>query len=299
MADSTTKDAHRLVNKAIDPDKLNEPPAYRGEIVDVHTHLFPRKLFAAIRSWFAAVDWDIPYPYQTEQVIELLRGWGVTENWALTYAHKPGVAEDLNRWMGRTQQRFSGVRGFATVHPEDDDPQGIIKRALDQYGLNGLKLHAEVQKLAVDDHRLDGVFALLEERRLPCVLHSGDAPYPYSPPNLRFERTEQRLKRQPNLVCVIAHLGAYQTESYLQVLNQYPNLHLEVSFTNFPGSAKFDTDLLRPFADRLLFGSDFPNLTFTYADQVAAWLKLDWVREHAEDFFCNNARRLLPLSGKK
>ena len=57
----------------------------------------------------------------------------------------------------------------------------------------------------------------------------------------------------------------------------HPNLHLEVSFTNFPGSeqlGRLDFDALAPHRDRLLFGSDFPNLTFTYADQADAWWKL-------------------------
>ena len=31
-----------------DTRKLNEPPCYQG-IVDVHTHLFPERLFRAIR----------------------------------------------------------------------------------------------------------------------------------------------------------------------------------------------------------------------------------------------------------
>ena len=38
----------------------------------------------------------------------------------------------------------------------------------------------------------------------------------------------------------------------------------------------------------------FPNITFTYADQVDAWLEVGWVRERIDDFFWRNARRLLP-----
>ena len=106
-----------------------------------------------------------------------------------------------------------------------------------------------------------------------------------------------RLKRNPALKAVIAHLGANQTGDYLALTEKYPGLHLEVSFTNFPGSEKYgrpDFDALRAHRDRLLFGSDFPNLTFTYADQADAWWDLDWVKADAEMFFGGRARALLP-----
>jgi len=277
-------------------DELQRLPAYRP-IIDVHTHLFPEKMFRAIRRWFSQAGWHIQYPYETGEVVEMLQGWGVQEHWALTYAHKPGLAGELNRWMGDVQRKFQGVRGFATLHPEDPSPEEDLLRALDEYGLCGIKLHAEVQKLAVDDPRLDGAFELLQERGLPCVLHAGDAPYPFPPPNLRHELVANRLARQPELKAVIAHLGAHQTGAFLELMERFSGLHLEVSFTRFDGYPELpevDTESLRPFAERILFGSDFPNITFSYANQVDAWLQTDWVRENPENFFRNNARRLLP-----
>ncbi|MDP8257686.1 MAG: amidohydrolase family protein [Candidatus Alcyoniella australis] len=279
-------------------DRLLRAPA-RRPIVDVHTHLFPERLFRAIRQWFDNVGWRIDYPYRTTEVLDLLRGWGVEENWALIYAHKPGLAAQLNAWMGNVQQQHAGVRGFATLHPDDPQPELILQRALDEYRLCGVKIHAEVQQIRVDDQRLDRAFDLLQERGLPCVLHCGDAPYPEPPPILRWELVARRLERHPRLRAVIAHLGANQTTHYLELMQRYPGLYLDVSFTRFPGSpglTDIDPSILEPVCDRLLFGSDFPNITFGYADQVDCWLELDWVREHADDLFVNNARRLLPPS---
>ena len=268
--------------------------------VDTHVHLFPKRLFGAIRTWFTNVGWEIPYPYETERVLAALAHFGVEEIWALTYAHKPGVAEGVNAWLGELCRRElpsrPRVHGFFSVHPDDDDPTAIARRALDDHGLAGLKLHAEVQRLAVDDPRLDGAFDLLEERGRPCVLHAGDAPYPVPVPNLDVARVAERLRRNPKLVAVIAHLGAYQTERYLALTETYENLYLEVSFTRFPGiqgRLEIPYDALPPYADRLLFGSDFPNLTFTYADQADAWWAEDWVRADADAFFGGRARQIL------
>ena len=264
--------------------------------VDCHIHLFPERLFQAIRGWFAEVGWQIPYPYRAEEVLTLLRGWGVEEAWALTYAHRPGVAEGINRWLGELCREQPMVRGFFSVHPGDDDPVGLARRALDEDGLSGLKLHAEVQKLGVDDARLDGVFDLLERRRRPCVLHTGDAPYPETKAHLDVARVAGRLRKNPRLRAIIAHLGANQTAHYLELCQQYEALYLEVSFTNFPGSpvpGQVDLQALGEHHQRLLFGSDFPNLTFGYADQADAWWDLDWVRQDAEMFFGGRARSLL------
>ncbi len=141
------------------------------------------------------------------------------------------------------------------------------------------------------------MFDLLERRGRPCVLHTGDAPYPQTKPHLDSSRVEERLRRNPRLVAVIAHLGATQTHRYLELCDRYEGLHLEVSFTNFPDSpvpGTVDLEGLGAWRERLLFGSDFPNLIFSYADQADAWWRLSWVREDAEQFFGGRARKLLP-----
>jgi len=279
----------------IAPEDANRKPC-APVVVDCHVHLFPERLFVAIRKWFDDVGWEIPYPYRAGEVLSALKGFGVQEVWALTYAHKPGTAEDLNAWMTEVARAEPMVRGFFTVHPEDENPRGVAERAMDVHGLCGMKLHAEVQNLAVDDRRLDGVFDMLEERRAPCVLHTGDAPYPFTKENLDVARVRARLKKNPSLVTVIAHLGANQTPKYLELTKEYQGLYLEVSFTNFPGmkeAGTLDYNSLAPYADRLLFGSDFPNLIFTYADQADAWWDLDWVKRDAKMFFGGRARRLL------
>lgn len=276
------------------PSHLRKPAA--PITVDCHVHLFPERLFAAIRGWFANVGWQIPYPYRTSEVLDLLRGWGVQEIWALTYAHRPGVAAGVNAWLGELCSREPMVRGFFSVHPADDDPGALARQALDEHGLSGLKLHAEVQDLAVDDPRLDPVFDLLERRGRPCLLHTGDAPYPETKPNLDAARVASRLERNPDLRAVIAHLGANQTERYLDLCARYEGLYLEVSFTHFPGSPvpeQVDMAGLGRWRERLLFGSDFPNLTFSYADQADRWWALPWVKEDAEQFFGGRASRLL------
>lgn len=259
-------------------------------------HLFPRRLFAAIRRWFDQVGWEIPYPYETDEVLAALDGFGVRECWALPYAHKAGVAAELNGYLADLQRAHPQVRGFFTVHPQDDDVGALARRAVDRLGLHGLKIHCEVQQVAVSDPRLDAAFEVIEAAGLPCVLHSGNAPYPYTRPHLDVARVAERLAKNPRLKAVIAHLGSMQTLDYLRLCEQYEGLHLEVSFTNvgqYRASMPFDFDAdLAPYAERLLFGSDFPNLTFTYAEQADAWADVPWVQRDPTGFFGGRASRL-------
>jgi len=260
-------------------------------------HLFPARLFGAIRRWFAEVGWNIPYPHETDEVLAALAGFGVGECWALPYAHKPGVAAELNAFLAGLQRDRPQVRGFFTVHPDDENVGALAREALDRLGLHGLKIHCEVQQVAVSDPRLDAAFDAIEAAGRPCVLHSGNAPYPYTRPHLDVARVAERLARNPRLKIVIAHLGAMQTLEYLKLCDRYAGLHLEASFTNvepYRAAVPFDFDAdLAPYAERLLFGSDFPNLTFAYAEQADAWAALPWVKRDAAAFFGGRARKLL------
>jgi predicted TIM-barrel fold metal-dependent hydrolase len=83
---------------------------------------------------------------------------------------------------------------------------------------------------------------------------------------------------------------------------QYPGVHLDttMAFTAWAErAAPFPpemTDSLVAVGDRILLGSDFPNIPYPYAEQVAGLVRLglgdDWLRGVLHD----NAGRLLGLS---
>ncbi|MDP8222782.1 MAG: amidohydrolase family protein [Candidatus Lernaella stagnicola] len=263
--------------------------------VDCHVHLFPDDLFAAIANWFKAVGWNLPYPPKTADVLRHLEHFGVERFWALPYAHKPGIARGLNEYLAEQAGQHPQIVPFFTVHPEDD-VRAEAEYAVNTLGSRGMKIHAEVQQVGLHDSRLDPAFDLLEERGMPCVLHAGNEPYPDKRAVLDFDNTRRRLEKNPNLTAVIAHLGAPDTAAYLALLDRFPNLHLEVSFTNVPPMIQVQDPApaaLAPYAERLLYGSDFPYITFPYAWQADAWARLDWVKEHHKSFFGGTANRLI------
>lgn len=276
------------------------PPGFR--YVDAHTHLHPPRLFAAIRRWFAEhTDWRLDGPTEPEAVAAALAAAGVERFVFFSYAHRPGIARALNRWLREVADRLRAGVPVGTVHPEDDDPGAVAAEALGVLGLAGLKLHIQVQRVWPDDPRLFPVYEHLAASGRVLVIHVGTAPHANEYTGIgRFVRV---LERWPTLRAVICHMGAYETPACLRLLDRFPHLSLDTTMALTPASTPFtgidpgvvrDEDLVR-YADRILFGSDFPNLPYPYeAERQGLWdrdLPLDVYRR----IFADNARRLFGL----
>ncbi|MFN7132358.1 MAG: amidohydrolase family protein, partial [Myxococcales bacterium] len=241
---------------------------------DAHVHLFPDRLFEAIWRWFDQHAWPIRYRLTSEQVIEHLATRGVKRMVGLHYAHKPGIAEGLNAYVLGLAKRFPEVIPFATVLPGEPGAKEILKRALGE-GARGVKLHCHVQKMPPDDPGILEACEVLQAHRAPLVIHSGKEP---SSPAYGIDcralcdtsAMERVLQRFPELTVVVAHLGADEYAGYEALLGRYPNLYLDTAMVvgeYFPGSIAGGGDpvaMVERNADRILYGSDFPNLPYAW-----------------------------------
>ena len=122
-------------------------------LVDANVHLLPDRLAAAIRRFFVE---RLPgygrYPHEHVAARAAIAAAGVTRCWSLPYAHKPGMARDLNRWMAETFADDPLVVAGAALHPGDDVTANVAD-ALDGLGLRVVKLHCSVGRFAADDAR--------------------------------------------------------------------------------------------------------------------------------------------------
>jgi hypothetical protein len=90
-------------------------------------------LFAAIRRWFAENSrWTIEHDTEPAAVAATLRALGVERFVFCSYAHKTGMARELNAWLAQTARDLDryGVP-LATVHLDDPDPLGDARTAFD------------------------------------------------------------------------------------------------------------------------------------------------------------------------
>jgi len=265
-------------------------------MIDIHTHLHPPKLFRAIRKWFSEnSSWKLTYPTQPADVAAHLRNCGVTRFVFCSYAHKAGIAEEINNWLIQTSNELGrfGVP-LATVHPSDGNYIEYYEMALDN-GCVGLKIHEDVQKLSINDAALDpileissrhGAFVLVHVGSIPWTSHSNDGP----------QRLRTVLGRYPSLSIIVAHMGVPDTAQYLQIAEDHPNLYLDTTMTLAPESPFYSPiagDIFEAHADRLIYGSDFPNIPYSYEQDIRAIEELSSNPRVRQAVFEDNAGKLL------
>jgi len=268
-------------------------------MIDVHTHLHPAKLFAAIRRWFAERStWDLSAnPTEPADVAAALRAAGVERFVFFSYAHKTGMARDLNAWLAATARDLGGFGlPLGTLHLDDAAYLEDLRLALDA-GCIGIKLHENVQQLAIDDPRFDPVYRELAARGAFLLAHVGPIPWAY-PPNEGAARVERVLERHPDLNLVVAHFGVPDTLRYFELMDGHAGLYLDTTMAfaaNSPVGRVPDVDAtaVEAHAERVLYGTDFPNIPYAYPREREGIERLGLSERALHAILHANAARLI------
>jgi uncharacterized protein len=259
-------------------------------LVDVHVHFLPPPIMTRVWEQFDTTgpligfEWPITYKGSDDERVGRLRDMGVRRFGALPYAHRPGVATYLNEW----------AQGFAAMHPDAfrcatfyPEPSAAAEVAhLVAAGVEVFKIHVQVGDFDVLDPLLDDVWATIAEAGTPVVIHAGSGPVPNS--HTGPGPVAEVLARQPTLRAVIAHAGAPEYVEFLELAERHEHVYLDTTmvFTDFFSRfAPYPTDLLPRLAalqDRILLGTDFPNIPYPYAHQLAVLTRQglgpEWLR---------------------
>ncbi|WP_240617330.1 amidohydrolase family protein [Nocardioides speluncae] len=272
-------------------------------LVDVHTHFMPAPMLDKVWAYFDRAGpltgraWPIAYRHSEDVRVATLRALGVERFTSLTYPHKPGMAEWLNAWTTEFADRHPDCLRSATFFPEAG-AASYVREAIDA-GAQVFKAHVQVGGYDPADPLLDGVWVALEEAGTPIVTHVGNGPAPGAHTGPRA--AAELLRRYPDLTLVVAHLGLPDYGAFLDLAAVYPRVHLDTTmvftaFTEadnpFPASRRGD---LLALSERILFGSDYPNIPYAYLEAVDAVLGLGLGDDWARGVLRENARRLFRL----
>jgi uncharacterized protein len=142
-----------------------------------------------------------------------------------------------------------------------------------------------------NDPLLDDVWGLLAETGIPVVTHCGSGPVPgaHTGPG----PIAALLARHPRLPLVVAHLGMPEYAQFLGLAERYDRVLLDttMAFTAFvEAGAPFpraELPRLEALGDRVLLGTDFPNIPYSYAHALEsleqAGLSTAWLRAVCHD----------------
>ena len=178
-------------------------------LIDIHTHFLPPQVMAKVRAQFDAAGpligrpWPLHYRDADDELVETLRSFGIERFTALSYAHKPDMADWLNGWAADFAARVPEALVCGTFFPEES-AAAYVEARLDTVEV--FKIHVQVGNFSPLHPLLDETWGLIAEAGTPVVLHAGSGPVPaaYTGPG----PVAELLVRHPRLRLVIAHMGA-------------------------------------------------------------------------------------------
>jgi predicted TIM-barrel fold metal-dependent hydrolase len=274
-------------------------------IVDVHTHFMPKNVMDKVWQYFDAAGplvgrpWPIAYRTDEAARLETLRAFGVRAFTSLIYPHKPQMAAWLNQWSAQFAAANPDCLSTATFFPEPG--AGTYVHAAIDGGVRVFKAHVQVGRYDPTDPLLDDVWGLLEDARVPVVIHCGSGPQPGKHTGPEPIRTV--LSRHPGLRLIVAHMGMPEYTDFLDLCERYEEVRLDTTmvFTPFVEETmpfpSADRGRLRALGDRILFGSDFPNIPYGYLEAMSVLTRLDGVDDDwLRGVLYGNAARLFGLT---
>ncbi|MGH8859994.1 MAG: amidohydrolase family protein [Jatrophihabitantaceae bacterium] len=274
-------------------------------LIDIHTHFMPKPVMDAVWRYFAdaathyGTHWPVEYRGSDDERVERLRSLGVRRFTALVYPHKPGMARWLNDWAGEFAASVPECVPSATFYPEPA-AAAYVRAALDA-GARVFKVHVQVGGYDPRSPDLDEVWGLIADAGVPVVVHCGSGPIPgtHTGPGPFGEV----LAAHPRLTAVIAHCGAPEYAEHLDLVERYPNVHVDTTMVGTPFMDKLaplPPDVvarLGALGDRVVLGTDFPNIPYPFAEQLAALERFELGEDWLRAVCWTNGARLLGGAG--
>lgn len=276
--------------------------------IDMHSHFFPPQIFKAIWDFFEMPDengnvvgWPIKYRLDTPELVKLLESKNVKAFTTYNYAHKEGVADFINEWTYEFVKKNPRAIPFGCVWPEDEDRVEYIRKILDDYDFNGIKIQLLVQDFYPDDERMKEIYDLILDRGKWINFHVGTAPYRNK--YVGFKNFAKFVEKYPDMHMIIAHMGAFEYKKFFGLFDKCENLYFDTTMIYVPDNIFPERKSKRPkpeellsYQDRIFYGSDFPNIPYEYERSTRGLLELDLPRSFYEKIFHENAERLFNIS---
>lgn len=266
--------------------------------IDSHIHILPNEVLAANPNsndvWhyadlkkYLAIAKD--FCVEKAVVMPLNDPWLMSMDFTVNAAHR-------NLWNIKKEYPDK-FYAFADVDIRNTSGNTVseIMRAVDEYGLDGIKIHASNTGIAIDDEYNAPIYAFAQRRNIPIAIHS----YPDSENDVcAAKRIVSVSERYPELKLIVSHMGAFQWKELLPTQCYVDMSAILPDYVRAYGIAKTN-DILRAFgADRLLFATDYPDNRHLQPEEIYDCYmdilnQMDFTEEEAVKIAYANAKNLL------
>ena len=266
----------------------------RYPIIDCHCHIYPEKIAAkAVEGIGEFYHLPMCYDGRLQTLIAESEKNGITHNVIFSVATKPAQVHSINTFIANmVAERPDRFIGLGTLHPDSEDIEGDIKEIL-ALGLKGVKLHPDIQGVALDDERCHKIYQACEGV-LPILIHAGDKRYDFSNPN----RIKPILEKYPKLTLIAAHFAGYSVwEEAVRELAGYPNLYVDCSSSMAMLDPKRTYELIHAYGvDKVLFATDFPM--WDIGQELERFYAVSLNEEERARIVYKNAAKLFGIDGQ-
>ena len=216
---------------------------------------------------------------------------GVVHYLVHSVATTPKQVRTINEFISSEVKAHPGLfTGFGTLHPESTDIEGDFNHLL-ELGLQGVKLHPDFQKFALDGERAFELGKVISKGGVPVLIHCGDHRYNYSNPL----QTKKFLDSFPNLTVIGAHFGGWSVwKDAAATLAGSPNLYVDCSSSLSWLTPDEAAQIIRAYgADRVLWGTDYPM--WESGSELELFHRIGLTTEEERLILYDNAAKLLGI----
>lgn len=151
--------------------------------------------------------------------------------------------------------------GFASVNPNRNDAYELMKNAIENSGMKGMKFHPPLQDFFPNDNKMWPLYKLASEFGIPVVFHVGSTPFG----NLvKLKQADPLLiddiaNQFPGLKIILTHLGTLWHNESFMIAEKHPSVYIDTAAYPYEIEELLTEKLImRIGSEKFLFGTDFP-----------------------------------------
>ena len=271
--------------------------------IDAHIHILPDDVHEANPdsedAWVHAADLHKYCGMMDELGIEKAIIMPFNDPWLMSMEF---TIDAVHKNLYDMKQRYPGkFYAFADIDTRNTSAESVegIRKAIEEYGLDGIKIHPNNTGVDLDSSYNQPIFAYAQENKILVAIHS----YPNSESDRSAAyRIVNILEQYPDLTVIVSHMGAHQWKQLLPTRAYVDISAILPDYVRTYGIAKTN-EILRKFgADRLIFATDYPDSRILEPDGIYGSYfdilnQMDFTIEEAEKIACGNISEILKNKG--